>query len=167
MNKNSSHTFSATIDRIGINPFVPVPEAILEDIFKHAGKNKGPIAVTGTVNQKPYTQTLVKYRGAWRLYINTVILPDSPKRIGEVISISISYNPLPPEITAPAAFVKALAKDKLAKSVFDKLPPYLQKEISRYLFHLKTEESLNRNITRALNFLKGKERFAGRDRPLL
>jgi len=35
----------------------------------------------------------------------------------------------------------------------------------RYLSFLKTEESLDRNITRAINFLLSKEQFIGRDKP--
>lgn len=166
MKKINTHTFSATIEIIGINPFVLVPEEVLAEIFKQAGKDKGAIAVKGTVNKKPFTQSLVKFRGAWRFYINTAILKDSPKRIGEVITVCIAYNPLPAVIVAPAAFTEALAKDEKAKAVFDTLPVYLQKEINRYLLNLKTAQSLNKNITRALNFLKGKERFLGRELPL-
>lgn len=166
MKKINTHTFSATIDIIGINPFVLVPEEVLAKIFKQAGKDRGAIAIKGTVNKKPFTQSLVKFRGAWRFYINTAILKDSPKRIGEVIAVSIAYNPLPAAIVAPAAFTEALAKDKKAKAVFDTLPVYLQKEINRYLLNLKTAQSLEKNIARALNFLKGKERFVGRELPL-
>jgi hypothetical protein len=76
------HKFQATIDIIGINPFVFIPENILKDIFKQAGKEKGPIPVKGTINAKPYKQTLVKFKGYWRLYINTTMLKNSPNRIG-------------------------------------------------------------------------------------
>ena len=31
--------------------------------------------------------------------------------------------------------------------------------------NLKTEKSVERNVTRAINFLLGKERFVGRDKP--
>ncbi len=160
------HSFTAPIDLIGINPFVLVPGLILENIFKAAGKNKGPIPVKGTVNREPYNQTLVRFRGEWRLYINTTMLPNSPQRIGERIQITIAYNNIaPPETKAPVAFEQALKKDKEAKAVYDQLAPYLRKEINRYLSGLKTQESLKKNISRALNFLKGKERFIGRDTP--
>lgn len=38
-------------------------------------------------------------------------------------------------------------------------------EIVRYLARLKTEESLEKNIKRAINFLLGNERFVGRYKP--
>lgn len=62
--------FDAKIEIIGINPFVFVPDAILQNLFKLAGKDKGHIPVKGIINGSPYRQTLVRYSGAWRLYIN-------------------------------------------------------------------------------------------------
>ncbi|MGZ3821562.1 MAG: hypothetical protein ACXVB6_13275, partial [Mucilaginibacter sp.] len=50
-----------------------------------SGKDKGHIPVCGSVNRKPYKQTLVKYKGEWRFYINSTMLKDSPRRIGEMI----------------------------------------------------------------------------------
>lgn len=166
MTKASIYTFTASLDLIGINPFVLVPDPILKSIFEAAGKNKGPIPVKGKINKEPYTQTLVRFRGEWRLYINTRMLANSPQRIGEKIHITVAYNNIiPPETKAPVAFEEALKKDREAKAVYDQLAPYLRKEINRYLSGLKTQESIHKNITRALNFLKGKERFIGRDKP--
>lgn len=68
------YAFKAEIKIIGINPYVLVPGPILQKIFKQAGRDKGPIPIKGTINKKPYRQTLVKYSGAWRLYINTTMI---------------------------------------------------------------------------------------------
>ena len=59
----------------------------------------------------------------------------------------------------------ALNKNKKAKQSFQQLSPSRQKEIIRYINFLKTEESVERNIKRAVQFLTGKERFVGRDKP--
>ena len=59
----------------------------------------------------------------------------------------------------------ALKKNKKARMVFEQLSPSRKKEIIRYINFLKTEESVDRNIKRAIQFLSGKERFVGRDRP--
>ncbi|WP_207426603.1 YdeI/OmpD-associated family protein [Pedobacter sp. SYSU D00535] len=157
--------FSAVIEIIGINPFVYVPDAILELIFQQAGKRKGPIPIRGLINGQPYRQTLVKYGGAWRLYINTRMLKDSPNRVGELIEISIELDRESREIEMPTKFREALAADSQAKSVFEQLPPSRALEIVRYLAQLKTEESLDRNVKRAIDFLKGNGRFVGRDKP--
>ncbi len=74
MDGNEPYTFSAKIDIIGINPFVFVPGAILDGLFMKANKRKGHIPIRGTINGNAYKQTLVKYSGAWRLYVNTTML---------------------------------------------------------------------------------------------
>jgi hypothetical protein len=158
------HKFKATIELIGINPFVFVPDRILKQIFIQAGKETGYIPIKGTVNNKPYKQTLVKYKGAWRLYINTTMLKKSPERIGEKIELSIEFDPANRTIKPHPKLVKALKENSDAKSVFDKLPPYKKKEIVRYIANLKTAESIDRNIKRAIDFLTGNSNFIGREK---
>ena len=159
------HKFRAEIEIIGINPFVFVPDKILQQIFKQAGKDRGYIPIKGTVNDKPYKQTLVKYSGDWRLYINTSMLKNSPRRLGEIIEVSVSLDTENREIKPLDNFVTALSQNKKAKTVFDSLPASRRLEIVRYLANLKTEDAIEKNIKRAVNFLLGKERFIGRDRP--
>ncbi len=157
--------FTAEIKIIGVNPYVQVPDKILQNIFRKSGKNKGAIPIKGTVNGIPYKQRLIRYSGDWRLYINTSMLHHSPKRIGEIIKISAAYDPEPRVISPHPGFVKALNRNKGAKVVFDRLPPSRRFEMVRYLANLKTEKALEMNIRRAINFLLGKERFVGRDKP--
>lgn len=159
------HKFSANIEIIGVNPFVFVPEKILAEIFKDAGKNKGPIPICGTINEKPYRQTLVRFQDEWRLYINTMMLKNSPKRIGEKIDLTVMYDRESRAIDPPKKWVQALNKNKDAKKVFDALPASRRHEITRYIANLKTEEARDKNIQRAILFLLGKERFVGRDKP--
>ena len=165
MTLETSYTFSVTIEIIGINPFVYVPEEILKHIFEKAAKSKGPIPVKGTINSIPYTQTLMKFKGEWRLYINTKMLKNSPKRIGEQIAISISYDSAKREIPIHPKLSEALNENKEANSVFQNLRPSLQHEIIRYISHLKTEESIDKNIPKAIAFLLGKGKFVGREKP--
>jgi hypothetical protein len=157
--------FTAQIEIIGINPFVFVPEEILHAIFKKAGKDKGPVPVCGTINGSEFIQTLVKYSGEWRLYINTIMLKDSPKRVGETVHISMDFDPRNRMVEIHPALLKALADNPEAKETFDRLAPSRQKEITRYIAQLKSDESRQNNIHRAIQFLLGKERFVGRDKP--
>ncbi len=157
--------FTAEINIIGVNPYVHVPDKILENIFRKSGKNKGAIPIKGTVNGIPYKQTLIRYSGDWRLYINTTMLHQSPRRIGEIIKVSVEYDPVPRVITPHSGFKKALDKNRQAKIAFDNLPASRRLEIVRYLANLKTEKALEKNILRAIDFLLGKERFVGRARP--
>ena len=164
MIENKILKFSAKIEIIGINPFVHLPENILMKIFKQAGKTNGHIRIKGTINNSPYTQTLVKYSGGWRLYINTTMLKNSPKRIGEQVEITIAFNPEKREIAPHPKLLAALKKNKDARLLFENLRPSLQFEIIRYISSLKTEKSIDRNVTRAIDFLTGKDRFIGRDK---
>ncbi|KAA8482929.1 uncharacterized protein DUF1905 [Arcticibacter tournemirensis] len=157
--------FKAKLDIIGINPFVYVPEEILANIFSEAKKSKGQIPVSGTVNGKEYIQTLVRYSGEWRLYINTTILPNSPKRIGETIEITIQYDPKDRTISPHPKLIEALNRNKEANEVFESLSPSTRKEIIRYISFLKSEASVVNNVEKAIGFLLGKNRFIGREKP--
>lgn len=159
------HKFKASIEIIGINPFVFVPPAILENLFEQAGKSKGFIPVCGTLNKKAYKQTLVKFKGEWRLYINTTMLKNSPKRIGALIELTIAYDPVSRVIPMPAKFKDALEENAEAKKTFEGLSASRQNEIVRYIARLKHEETIDKNINRAVQFLLGKEKFVGRDKP--
>lgn len=157
------HKFEAEIAIIGINPFVYVPAEILREIFRQAGKEKGKIPICGTINGRPYQQTLIKYQGDWRLYVNTTMLKNSPKRIGEIIALTIEVDYSDRSIKPHQKFVDALEQNQEAKVVFDQLSPSLQNEMVRYIANLKTEMSIDKNIVKAIGFLLGKNRFIGRE----
>ncbi len=156
------HKFKAEIKLIGINPYVFVPDKILKILFEANGKDKGPIPIMGTINNLSYRQTLVKYSGVWRLYINNKMLNNSPKRIGETIDITIEYDISDRSIKVHSKLIKGLDDNHEAKVKFDSLPPSLQKEIVRYISNLKTESSIDRNVDKAIDFLLGKGSFIGR-----
>ncbi len=160
------HQFKAELQIIDGNPFVFVPEFVLSDLFSQAGKSKGPIPVHGNLNDEPYQQTLVKFKGEWRLYINMKMLPDSPRRIGEVVDVSITYDSSDRSIRPHPKLVAALESNEEARLVFQGLPASQQKEIVRYISQLKQEASVDRNVIRAIDYLLGKGRFVGRERPV-
>ena len=157
------HAFTATLHIIGVNPYVHVPDAILEALFAQAGRRKGTIPICGTVNALRYTQTLVRFQGAWRLYINTAMLKNSPKRVGEALAITVGYDPADRSFTIHPKLAAALAGNAEAKAVFEGLRPSLRVEIVRYIARLKSEDSVERNVARAIEFLLGRGRFVGRD----
>ncbi len=157
--------FRATIDIIGVNPFVFLPEEVLAALLAEAGQHKGKVPIKGTINGKPYRQTLVKYAGAWRLYINMAMLKDSPKRVGEEVEVGVEYDPEDRSIAMHPKLAAALDENPDAKAKFYSLTASRRLEIVRYIAHLKSEESVERNVARAIGFLLEKERFVGRDKP--
>jgi hypothetical protein len=148
--------FTAKILKIGINPYVGVPEGVLNTLFQQADKNKGPIPVRGTLNGKRFKQTLVKYQGAWRLYLNTQMRQDAGIDVGDDATVEIEFDPEPRIVPIHPKFARALSKNREANVAFETLAPSRQREILRYLNSMKTEESLVRNIEKVIQYLSGK-----------
>jgi mevalonate pyrophosphate decarboxylase len=158
-------SFTAKIYMIGVNPYVLLPASALKELFKQAGKNKGPIPICMTINGHAFIQNLVKFNGKWRLYLNTPMRQAAGIDVGDTGQFTIAYDASERITEMHPKLEAALKKNKKAKEIFDQLRPSLQKEIKRYINNLKTEESVERNVTKAINFLLSKERFVGRDNP--
>jgi len=157
--------FTATIDKIGINPFVSLPDKVLQHIMDAAKKQKGPVPVQLSIAGAAFTQTLVKYAGQWRLYLNTPMRKTAGKDVGDKIRIGIAFDESKRETDMPPELLKALERDAHAFAVFRSLPPSRQKEIMRYIGQLKSAAAVAANVQRAVDFLNGKQRFIGRDGP--
>ena len=157
--------FKAKIEIIGVNPFVFLPDRVLHQIFAQAGKNKGKIPVKIKIDGYEFPQTLIKWSGSWRLYLNTPMRKAAKKDVGDVATFEIVYDPMERTVPMHPKFAKALQENREAKKVFDGLRPSLQLEINRYFSFLKSESAVDRNITKAIQFLLGKGRFVARDKP--
>jgi hypothetical protein len=157
--------FTAKIEIIGINPFVFLPEKVLQNIFKEAGKNKGKIPVKMKIEGHEFIQTLIKYSGHWRLYLNTPMRKMAKKEVGDFAKFEIAFDKEERKIAIHPKFQTALNNDPKAKEVFEKLRPSLQLEIVRYFSFLKQEETVEKNVTKAISFLLGKGKFVGRENP--
>ena len=162
MDSTKTKIFSAKIEIIGVNPFVYLPENVLKSIFNQAKKEKGKIPVKIKIDGHEFPQTLIKYSGQWRLYLNTPMRKAAKKDIGDKATFEIWFDTDERIVPAHPKFIKALKENTEAKKKFDSLRPSLQLEIIRYLSFLKTEESLDKNVIKAVNFLLGKQRFIGR-----
>lgn len=158
-------TFRAKIEIIGVNPFVFLPENVLEKVFIQAGKSKGKIPVRMKIDGHEFIQTLVKWKGAWRLYLNMPMRKAANKDVGDIADFEIIYDPVQRTYPIHPKLEQALVKNRRAKKVFDGIRPSLQLEINRYLSRLKTEESVDKNVNKAIQFLLGNGRFVGRDKP--
>lgn len=157
--------FTATIEIIGINPFVYLPPDVLEYIFEQAGQRKGKIPVSMWIDGHAFIQTLVRYSGHWRLYLNAPMRKAAQKELGDTAHFEIAFDPQERTIAPHPKFEKALLENTEAKAIFEALRPSLKLEIVRYLSFLKTEESIDKNVHRAINFLLGKQAFIGREKP--
>ena len=71
----------------------------------------------------------------------------TPKRIGEIITVTTEHDPEERTIPMHPKLKASLQKNEKAMVVFEKLTPSLQKETLRYIHHLKGEDSIDRNVT--------------------
>lgn len=142
------------IYKVGINPVIDPPHEVLELIFDQAGTSKGPIPVRGKLNGAEFVQTLVKFRGAWRLYTNGLMLKDSGLKVGDVARVYIEFDPRPRDVAVPPKLAERLRLDKKASAAFARLSPSRRKEILRYIGALKTAESIDRNVDRVISQLQ-------------
>jgi hypothetical protein len=141
--------FSAKIYKIGVNPFVEVPESVSGCL-----KKTGYIPVTGTLNGFPIRATLVPVEnGRHRLYINTEMRKKANVTVGDLIHLTLTLDTEPREVPMPTAFAAALEINEKAKAAFEKLSTSHQKEILTYLNYLKKPETLERNIGKVIKSL--------------
>jgi hypothetical protein len=149
------YTFSALIHKLGINPVVDTPDDVLNAIFEQAGRAKGPVPVRGRINGAGFLQTLVKYRGSWRLYINGAMLKSSGLGVGDTAFIEIELDPHPREEPMPPKLKAAFRKNAAARKSFEQLTPSRRKEILRYINSLKSDDSIKRNVAHVISQLAG------------
>jgi hypothetical protein len=139
-----------------LNPCVEVPPAVVAALKAESGRNQS-LPVKATLQGKPFEANVMRYRGAWRLYLNGVMRKRAGVKVGQRVKVSLRHDLKPRLTPMPPAFAAALSKDRRAKAAFEALAPSRRKELLRYLGNLKREESLRLNIGRMKRYLKGKE----------
>lgn len=142
-----------------INPCVLVPAAIVAALRRESGRNQS-LPVRGTLQGKPFKANVVRYLGAWRLYLNGTMRKAAGVDTGDRVKVTLRYDPVPRRERVPAALAAALVQDRKARAAFDALSPSHRKEILRYLGGLKREDSLRWNVAKVLEYLRG-ARHAG------
>ena len=157
-------SFSAKIQIIGVNPYVLLPASVLKYLFEKAGKDKGAIPVKGKLNGKSFIQNLVKYSGKWRLYLNGPMRQAAGIDVGDIVNVEIDFDPKSREVPLHPKLKKALQQNTKAKTAFDKLNPSRQKEVMKYVNFLKSEESVDRNVARAIAHLVSAKPFIGQEK---
>lgn len=145
--------FSDTVKKVDINPYVKVPDAVVQKLLRAAGKERGPLPVKGTVQGQPFKATVVLFRGVWRLYLNTAMRRAAGVDVGDKAIVALIFDNEPRSVPMPGALSAALSENQAAGEAFRKLPPSHQREILNYLNSLKRSESLKRNVERTVRIL--------------
>jgi hypothetical protein len=153
---SSVETFLATIRMLGINPYVSVPRAKLAALLAEAKRETSPIPIRIEIGGATFRQNLVRYQGAWRLYLNTPMRAAAGKEVGQRVLLSVAFDPEPRLEPVPAELERELARQPDARTAFEALVPSRQKEISRYLGSARTSATRERNVEKVIDFLLGK-----------
>lgn len=148
--------FKAKIYKTGINWCVDVPSRISEQLEKE----KGYIRIKGLINNFEFKTNLVPVKNApYRLYVNRLMMKGGMTAVGETAGFVVEQNKTKLELDYPfpSALKKSLTQHRLTKD-FNSLTPTRKKDILKYLFYIKTKETLLKNIEKVIAQLKKKEK---------
>lgn len=163
--------FKAKVLIINGNPYVRPPDEILKKIFNQAEKTMSPIPIKGKINGATFQQTLVRYQGDWRLYVNIIMAKAAKIKfyksiseiVGKVATFEVEFNKTPTVFNMTPFLKKALNLNPIAKKNWERLTPSRRKEILRYFSWLKSNDAKERNVKKVIEALSGKDtRFMAR-----
>ena len=155
-------SFTATILKEGINPYVDPPLGT----GRRLGREGGVIPVKVRLDRKPFLANLMplgtkrtkaKTGEHHRLYLHGIMRKAIGKDVGDRVEVELALDTKPRVEPMNPALAQRLKKDPLAKAVFEKLSPSHQKELNRYLNHLKAAEALQRNVEKVMKYLRDKK----------
>lgn len=76
------------------------------------------------------------------------------KDVGDRVKVELTLDLKPRIEPMNPGLVKVLRKDRKALKTFRGFSPSHQKELNRYLNHLKSPEALERNIDKVMRYLR-------------
>ena len=129
-----------------------VPYCITSNLLK----DRGRINIKGTINQYPFTKTLMPVKNSkHRLFVNKEMMKGGSTQLGKIANFIIEQNfdkkvidyPIPPILES--YLIKQNLSDK-----FNKLTKSNKRSILKYLNYIKTEKTLIRNIDKLIIQLK-------------
>lgn len=152
-------SFTAIIRKEGINPYVDPPLGS----GKTLGVERGMVPVNVSLDGKNFHANLVQLgpkrtKAApglhHRLYLHGVMRRSIGKDVGDRVKVKISFNSRPPVVPMNKALALKLQRDVKAGNSFKGLSPSHQKELNRYLNHLKSHDALQRNVDKVMRYLR-------------
>jgi hypothetical protein len=152
--------FQATIKIRGINPYVDVATWRAARLQKNWRR---PMPVLVRLNGKPARQPwrinmMPTGKGGFYLYLHGSLRTATGTGVGDRVTVELGFDQAykgGPMHAMPRWFSTALAGNAEAKLNWGKLTPSRRKEILRYFASLKSPESRERNLSRAMAALSG------------
>src|ERR1039458_6798237 len=158
-------SFSALIRKEGINPYLDPPLGTGKELLASRslgvgrGREGGVIPVEVHLDGQPFKANLMPL-GPQR----TQAAPG--KHQGKRVRVILKLDLKPRVEPMNPGLASELKKDPKARAVFEDLSPSHQKELKRYLNHLKSPEALQRNVDKVMVYLrKSQARWFGKKKP--
>jgi Bacteriocin-protection, YdeI or OmpD-Associated/Domain of unknown function (DUF1905) len=156
--------FLATIYKIWVMRQVDVPDDVAVALIAEmrrtdraaASKAAPPkhIPVIATVNRKSVQTTLLPAgAGRYRLTLNTALRKAGRADTGEVIGVTLAYDPNSRDLDAPAEYLVALTGNALAKKEFDRLPPGHKRQLLAYYHKAKSQKARAHALEKTIDHL--------------
>ncbi len=166
--KPAQDHFLATIYKVWIMRHVDVPDDIADALIaqlraaakqppnkKSAGAKPKHIPVVATVNHVSVQTTLVPAgAGRYRLTLNTALRKAGRADTGEVIGVTLAFDPNSREVAAPPEYLAALKRNALARKEYDRLPPGHRRELLVYYHKAKSEKARAHAIDKTIDHLR-------------
>jgi Domain of unknown function (DUF1905)/Bacteriocin-protection, YdeI or OmpD-Associated len=160
--------FLARIYKVWIMRHVDVPEdvaaALIADMRRLSGtkakaraKAATPkhIPVMATVNHTSVKTTLVPAgAGRYRLTLNTALRKAGRADTGDVIGVTLAYDPNSREVDEPPEYLAALKRNDLAKKELDRMPPGHRRQLLAYYQKAKSDKARAHAIERIIDHLR-------------
>lgn len=148
------HSFQEKIYQTGINWAVDVPDEITAQLLKQ----KGYIKIKGQINGFDFTQTLVPVKnGPYRLFVNFIMMKGGKTALGEVAEFVIEQDTVAEDKQYPMPDLLAVALlENDLETAFENLTASRRKDILKYLFYVKTKETMQKNLAKVISQLKDK-----------
>jgi len=160
-------SFSATIEIIGVNPYVLVSAGQAEQLSSGWRKPMPVLVQINGVPEPPWRINMMpRGDGSFYLYLAGVVRKASGTKVGETVQVEVDFDEGycggPDEL--PDWFELVLEADATAQTNWAELSPSRQKEVVRYLASLKSDEARVRNLAKVMAMLGGTAgHFMGRD----
>jgi hypothetical protein len=165
-----AESFTATVKLAGINPYVDVPEQVVEALGGET-KTRVLVKVRGAGPTKPvlekeaarlkrigrlapggwFRTTLVPLRAEpMRLYLDTWMRETAGVGVGDSVHVALKPDHESREIPLPGRLIEMLEANPGAREAWQALAPSRQREILTYLNFLKTPEALEHNVHKTI-----------------
>ena len=128
---------------------IEVPSAIVERL----GSTRRP-AVTVTINGYIYRSTVAPMGGKYMLPVSEDVRGKAKVAAGDKVEVTLDLDTKPREVTVPADFEAALAKDAAAKRFFEGLSYSRKRWFATWIESAKKPETRKSRVTEAVAMLR-------------